>query len=203
MKVISKISFLIFSTLLLVSCSSLSGPSGEQWTKLFDSSTNLNQWTQVGSANWRIQHGSLQADFLNSKDASFLVHKTKYKNFEIYSEFWADAQTNSGIFIRCANPEKITAVDCYEVNIWDTRPDPVYGTGAIVDVAKVSAPYPKAGGKWNVLEVTAKGNQLIVKLNGEVTVNTTDSRLKDGYLALQYGSGIIKFRKVLITKLSD
>jgi len=53
------------------------------------------------------------------------------------------------------------------------------------------------------LEVTAKGNQLIVKLNGEVTVNTTDNRLKDGYLALQYGSGIIKFRKVLITKLSD
>ena len=163
----------------------------------------MNQWTQVGSANWRIQHGSLQADFLNSKDASFLVHKTKYKDFEIYSEFWADAQTNSGIFIRCANPEKITAVDCYEVNIWDTRPDPVYGTGAIVDVAKVKAPYPKAGGKWNVLEVTAKGNQLIVKLNGEVTVNTTDNRLKDGYLALQYGSGIIKFRKVLITKLSD
>jgi hypothetical protein len=203
MKIISKISFLAFSMLSLLSCSSLSGPSGDQWNKLFDRSTNLNQWTQVGSANWRIQYGLLQADFLNSKEASFLVHKTKYKDFEIYSEFWADAQTNSGIFMRCSNPEKITAVDCYEVNIWDSRPDPVYGTGAIVDVAKVKAPYPKAGGKWNVLEVTVKGNQLTVKLNGEVTVNTTDNRLKDGYLALQYGSGIIKFRKVLISKLSD
>jgi hypothetical protein len=28
------------------------------------------------------------------------------------------------------------------VNIWDTRPDPSYGTGAIVDVAKVD-PMPK------------------------------------------------------------
>ncbi len=199
---INKCTFLFLFS-LLVSCANLSRPNGEGWITLFDKSSNLNQWAQVSSANWRIQHGVLQADLLNGKDASFLVNKTKYKDFEIYTEFWADAQTNSGIFIRCANPAKITAVDCYEVNIWDTRPDPVYGTGAIVDVAKVKAPYPLAGGKWNVMEITAKGNQLTVKLNGEIVASATDNRLKDGFIALQYGSGIIKFRNIYIKNLSN
>ena len=62
------------------------------------------------------------------------------------AEFWADHTTNSGIFIRVSNPPKIEAVSSYEVNIFDQRPDPVYGTGAIVDVAKV-VPMPK-GRRW-------------------------------------------------------
>jgi Domain of Unknown Function (DUF1080) len=195
----SGISFLLLS---LVSCANLEGPSGNQWTVLFDSNSNLNQYKQVGNANWRIEEGILKADLLSSKDPSYLVHKNKLKDFQIYAEFWADAQTNSGVFIRCTNPEKINAVDCYEVNIWDTRPDPSYGTGAIVDVAKLKTPYPHAGGKWNIMEITAKGDLLIVKLNGEETVNTRNSRLKEGFVAVQFGSGIIKFRKLLAKEIN-
>ena len=109
----------------------------------------------------------------------------------------------AGFFLRCANPGKITAVDCYEVNIWDTRPDPSYGTGAIVDVAKVKAPYPLAGGKWNVMEITARGNQLTVKLNGEISSSAENNKLKEGFIALQFGSGIIKFRKILIKNINN
>ena len=54
------------------------------------------------------------------------------------------------------DPDKITATNAYEVNIYDQRPDPTYGTGAIVNVAKVS-PMPKAGGPWNAYEITARG----------------------------------------------
>ena len=93
-------------------------------------------------------------------------------------------------------PNKIAADTSYEVNIWDIRPDPSYGTGAIVDVAKVS-PMPKAGGQWNTLEIQAKNNHLTVKLNGVVTADAIDNKLSSGYLALQFGSGIVKFRKVL------
>src|SRR5215212_2505825 len=105
-----------------------------------------------------------------------------------------------GIFIRCANSEKITATDCYEVNIFDKRPDPTYGTGAIVDVAKVE-PMPKAAGKWNTYEITAQGPRLMVVLNGQKTVDVQDSKHASGPLALQYGSGVVKFRKVQIKPL--
>ena len=74
------------------------------------------------------------------------------------------------------------------------------GTGAIVDVAKVS-PMPRAGGQWNVMEITAKGDALTVKLNGVVTVNARNGKFSKGHIALQYGSGVVKFRQVLIKSL--
>jgi hypothetical protein len=88
-----------------------------------------------------------------------LVSKNSYTDFQIRAEFWVDPAANSGIFIRCTDPQKISSQNSYEVNIYDKRPDPDFGTGAIVDVAKVS-PMPKAGGRWNTLEITAKGPQL-------------------------------------------
>ena len=137
-------------TSLLLACATLCGcaqmssysQSDAGWTTLFDSGSNLNQWTLVGDANWRIQEGMLQADFLRGKVPSYLVTKSTYQNMEIRAEIWVDDQTNSGIFIRCQQADKISADTCYEINIWDTRPDPSYGTGAIVDVAKVS-PMPR------------------------------------------------------------
>ena len=56
---------------LLTGCaqSPLSGQADAGWTTLFDSNSNLNQWTLVGDANWRIQEGALQADYLRSKGA--------------------------------------------------------------------------------------------------------------------------------------
>ena len=83
---------------------------------------------------------------------------------------------------------------------YDKRPDPDYGTGAIVNVAKVS-PMPKAGGRWNTMEITAKGPQLIVVLNGTRTAEAQDAKHARGPFALQYSGGIVKFRKLLIKPL--
>jgi hypothetical protein len=105
---------------------------------------------------------------------------------------------NSGIFIRCTNPNEVGSKNAYEVNIFDTRPDPSYGTGAIVDVAKVTSPI-KAGGKWNSYEIVAKGPTFDVTLNGVKTVTgATDSKFPKGRVSLQYGQGVVKFRKVEI-----
>ena len=196
------LSLTLAASLLMAGCAQplLSGSSDAGWTTLYDSSSNLNRWSLVGDANWRIQDGAIQADFLRSKTPSYLVTKTTYQDMEIRAEVWVDGESNSGIFIRCQQADKIGADSCYEINIWDSRPDPSYGTGAIVDVAKVS-PMPRAGGQWNLLEITAKGDQLSVKLNGQVTAQARDSKHAKGYLALQYGSGVVKFRKVQIRPL--
>ena len=196
------LSLTLAASLLMAGCAQplLSGSSDAGWTTLYDSSSNLNRWTLVGDANWRIQDGAIQADFLRSKTPSYLVTKTTYQDMEIRAEVWVDGESNSGIFIRCQQADKIGADSCYEINIWDSRPDPSYGTGAIVDVAKVS-PMPRAGGQWNLLEITAKGDQLSVKLNGQVTAQARDSKHAKGYLALQYGIGVVKFRKVQIRPL--
>lgn len=175
--------------------------TGERgWTTLLDG-TKMGDWDRVGTANWRFEDGAAVADKLQDKTPGYLVSKAAYKDFQIRAEFWADEEANSGVFIRCADPKKIDAVLCYEVNIYDKRPDPSYGTGAIVNVAKV-VPMPKAAGKWNVYDITAQGNHFVVVLNGQKTVDVTDDRLPNaGPFALQYGSGVIKFRKVQVRPL--
>jgi hypothetical protein len=168
---------------------------------LFDGKS-LDHFKQIGDAEWKIEDGAVGA----SKGTGYLVTKESYGDFQIRAEFWANDEANSGIFIRCANPEKITATDCYEVNIFDQRPEPAYGTGAVVNVAKVE-PMPKAAGKWNVYEITAKGPHLTVVLNGTKTVDVQDDKHKNGPIALQRApgadkkEGTIKFRKVEIKPL--
>jgi hypothetical protein len=169
------------------------------WVTLFDGK-NLDEFTRVGGANWRIADGAVQADSNTSKGGSFLVTRQSYKDFDLRVEFWASDDANSGIYMRCADRNNLTDRNCYEANIFDKRPDPSYGTGAIVHRAVVN-PMPKAGGKWNVYEITAVGPEVTVKLNGAVTVHMRDSELKEGPIALQYGAGTVKFRKVEIQPL--
>jgi hypothetical protein len=180
-----------------------SNPASSQseggWITLLDN-TKMGNWDEVGKANWEFKDGVLAADKLAGKDLSYLVTKNSYKDFQIKAEFWTDEEANSGIFIRCDGTKVIDSKVCYEVNIFDKRPDPSYGTGAIVDVAKVN-PMPKAAGKWNTYEITAQGPHLVIVLNGEKTADVQDSKHAEGPFALQYGSGVVKFRKVQIKPL--
>jgi hypothetical protein len=171
------------------------------WVTLFDGK-NLDNWNQVGDANWRIENGAVVAD----KGNGFLVSKNDYADFQVRAEFYVEADSNSGIFIRCTDPNKIGTASGYEVNIWDNRPEPDYGTGAIVNVAKV-VPMPKAGGKWNTYDITAQGSSFLVILNGQKTVNgAKDDKFAKGRIALQFGTakdkiGPVKFRKVEVKGL--
>jgi hypothetical protein len=140
--------------------------------------------------------GAVQAD----KGNGFLLTKNLYADFQLKAEFWVDDDANSGVFLRCENPRQVTAMNAYEVNIYDKRPDQTYATGAIVDVAKPLTPM-KAGGKWNTFEITAQGPHMIVVMNGTKTVDVQNSAHARGPIGLQYGGGVVKFRLLQIKPL--
>jgi hypothetical protein len=168
---------------------------GQGFATLLDGSS-LKGWSQVGTANWKVADGVVEATSGNG----FLVSAASYGDFQLRVEFWVDDDANSGVFIRCQNTAQIGSDNAYEINIFDKRPDPAYRTGAIVDVAKPSSMI-NAGGKWNTLEITAQGPRLTVTLNGTRTVDTQHSAHARGPIALQYGAGIVRFRSVQIRTL--
>ena len=177
----------LVAALALYGCENMPGNASGGWTTVLDGSNaaTLANWNRIGDANWRVEDGAVVAD---KGKGGYLVSKNSYRDFQIRAEFWAADNTNSGIFLRAGDPNKIGADTAYEVNIYDQRPDPSYGTGAIVDVAKIS-PMPRAGGKWNTYLITARGNHLTVELNGQKTVDVQDSKHAGGPFALQYGLG--------------
>jgi hypothetical protein len=163
-----------------------------EWRTLFDGS-GLSGWTQVGDANWQLMDGAVAAD----SGTGFLLTADSYADFDLDLEFWVTPDANSGVFIRCANPAEIGAATCYEVNIFDQRPDPTYRTGGIVEVAGPKVML-ETGDRWNRYEISARGRHLVVKLNGQTTVDTNDDKLAAGPFALQYGAGRVMFRNVRI-----
>lgn len=194
----------------LVAAAALAGcagsPQGAAWVTLVDGEQGLANWDRLGDASWRAQGGAIVAD---SGKGGFLVSKADYKDFAMRAEFWAETDTNSGIFVRITDRKNITADNSYEVNIWDIRPDPKYGTGGIVNFAAVPVPLTnKAGGRWNTYEIEARGAQMTVRLNGVVTATMQNDKFAAGPVALQYGPGVqgavggpIKWRKVQIRAL--
>jgi hypothetical protein len=194
---------LVFAAADFWSLPDASGQSEGGWVTLLDGK-NLDNFSPIGDANWRIEDGAAVAD----KGNGFLVSKNDYGDFEIKAEFWASDDVNSGIFIRCEDPANVGGKTAYEVNIFDQRPDPTYGTGAIVDLAKV-VPMPKAGGKWNTYDIVAKGSKFTITLNGVRTVDgAEDSKHAKGRIALQHGvdakkgtNGVIKFRLLQVRPL--
>jgi hypothetical protein len=170
--------------------------SGQADWKVILDGTTLKGWDVVGDANWSVADGAVQA----TAGTGFLVTPASYADFQITADFWVSDDANSGVFIRLSDPKTITATNSYEVNIYDKRPDPAYRTGAIVEVAKPLAQVD-TGGKWNTIDITARGTRLIVVMNGTKTVDVDDRKFARGPLALQYSAGTVKFKNVRIRTL--
>jgi len=165
------------------------------WITLFDGK-NLDNWHAIGNANWKLLDGAVQAD----QGSGFLVSNKSYSDFQVRAEFWVDADANSGVFLRCSDPQHVTSANAYEVNIYDKNLE--YGTGAIVDLVKPSTNL-KAAGRWNTYEITAKGPHFTIILNGAKTAELDDTKHPQGPIALQYSAGLVKFRSVQIKPLTN
>lgn len=186
--------------LTVAGCGQMTTTQG--WISLIDGNAGMENWSVSGSAaNWRAENGAIQADKTTGKGASVLVSKRAFRDIELYAEFQASDDTNSGIYVRAPDPTTVnTASGAYEIQIWDKNPNPAYSTGSLVNVAAVNPIY-KAGGRWNTYEIYAKGTEITVKLNGVVTVSTQAAKTHEGRIGLQFNGGPIKFRKLLVREL--
>lgn len=174
----------------ITACSDSEPP--DAWVTLFDGS-DLDAFDTIGDANWTIEEDTVGAD----EGEGFLVTRETFDDFDFEAEFWADVPANSGIFVRCPDARNISAGTCYEVDIFDTRPDQTYRTGSIVDVASPRA-FVHAAERWNTFRIAADGAHLSVELNGVALVDTEDDSFSSGYIGLQRAAGTIVFRNVRI-----
>lgn len=174
----------------------VAAPDADGWVTLFDG-TNLDAFMMVGDANWTIEDGAVRAD---AGEGGHLVTNERYGNFELELEFFVSPDANSGVFIRCDDPQVLAAATCYEVNIYDTRPDQSYRTGGIVNYVE-PAVILYTGGRWNRYLITADGTNQRAVLNGEEMYDIDDETYAEGHITLQFGTGVVMFRNVRIRQL--
>jgi hypothetical protein len=162
---------------------------------------SLAEWKPVGEANWAVRGGAMVA---SGAGQGFLVSRAGYGDFELSLEFWVDETINSGVFIRCQDLARIHPDTCYEINIWDLHPRQEARTGAIVFRAMPPLARVDTIGRWNRMDVTARGPVIEVRVNGTLTARLTDAEPAPGFIALQHWeTGVVKFRKVELTLLEQ
>jgi hypothetical protein len=167
------------------------------WVLLFDGET-LFGWAPRGAARWSATDGTVVCPA--GTGGGYLSTTTEFADFQLRAEFWIDDKANSGVFLRCPAAGEITALNAYEVNIFD--PHEKWPTGSINEVAKASEGRNTAG-QWNTYDLTAEGDHLVVKLNGTTTVDVRDGQHARGTIALQNltGAGAVRFRNLKLRPL--
>lgn len=182
---------ILFFAILLTAVPALSEPQ-----PLFDG-RSLAGWKSTGEASWTVSDGSIVA---TGAGQGYLYTEAEFADFELSVDFWVDATTNSGIYIRCRDRLKIHPDTCYELNIWDEHPQQEARTGAIVFKAMPPLAKVDTVNRWNTYEVTAKAGTLTVRVNGVLTATLEDADPSAGFIALQHWeSGTVKFRNLQLT----
>jgi hypothetical protein len=167
------------------------------WILLFDGETSFG-WEPRGDARWIVADGELTTQA--GSGAGMLATTTEFADFELLADFWIDATANSGVFLRAPVKGDITALNAYEVNIYDAHD--TWPTGSINEVGRIQGS-PKTTGQWNTYHLTARGQQLSVRLNEQTVLATKNSRHARGVIALQQynGQGTVKFRNLKLRPL--
>ncbi len=170
--------------------------SEPEWVVLF-AGQDLSSFDAVGDAEWNIIDDYVEAD---GYTGSFLVTRGHYTDFTLQAEFWPGAGSNSGIFIRNDDPQAISSMGGYEINIYDTNENPDNRTGSIVNyVPPMTTVLTEE--QWNTYEITAQGNQVTVLLNGTLTAELEDDAHPSGPIAFQNNGGLIRFRNIRLRPL--
>jgi hypothetical protein len=163
-----------------------------RWAVLF-SGDDLESFNEIGGANWILEEGVVSAV---DGDPGFLVSKGAYTNFTLSVAFVSTSMTNSGVFIRCQEPDSVDANSCYEVNIFDDNQNPDFKTGSIL---RVAAPLNevRVGDTPSILMISAIDDHIQVWVDGVLTADVNDNRHTSGYIGLQFNSGDISFSEIL------
>ena len=170
--------------------------SEPEWAILF-AGHDLSSFNAVGEAEWNIIDDYVEAD---GYTGSFLVTRGHYTDFVLQADFWPGPASNSGIFIRNGDPQAISAMGGYEINIYDTNENLDNRTGSIVGhVPPLTEILSEE--QWNTYEITAQGNRITVVLNGTLTAELEDDTHANGPIAFQNNGGLIRFRNIRLRPL--
>jgi Domain of Unknown Function (DUF1080) len=190
---ISQLKATCAAALLASACASTGGGAIDLLAK------GLDGFTVANTANWNYADGVMQAN-AGGAQPSVLVTKDDYQDFELSLEVYVSEDHNSGVFIRCSDRNNIQATNCYEINIFDERPDQSGRTGGAPGFFKPLA-HVDAAGKWNTIKIHAEGPHILVVMNGVITIDSDGPLMSNGPIALQWGAGEVMFRNVRVRRL--
>jgi hypothetical protein len=169
------------------------------WVQLFNGK-DLTGWKTHPSdqAKWEVKDGLLVS---SGPKGHLFSDRGDYENFCYRVEAKISDHGNSGQYFRTAFGPSFPKG--YEAQINSTHGDPVK-TGSLYNFVKIFKQLHKPD-EWFTQEVCAIGNHIVIKVNGEKTVDFVDdkSTFMKGHFAIQQHDpgGSVTIRKIEVKEL--
>ncbi|WP_397570022.1 DUF1080 domain-containing protein [Schlesneria sp. T3-172] len=170
------------------------------WIRLFDGHT-LFGWKSNSALEWTASDGVITAKSSDAADKGLLMTTTRFADYELLCQYRLEKGGNSGIFLRSVFNPTAPDVDCYELNMCDSRTE--FATASLVG-RKNPASVVQGDGDWHTFHVRVEGPSVTVKFDGKQVLEYTDETenpLKTGHIGLQMNGGKIEFRNVYLKPL--
>jgi hypothetical protein len=156
---------------------------------------NLNGWEPTPGGKWEVKNGVVIGTSPKSEPRhGILLTKKRFKDFVVKAKFRV-LHGDSGFYFRVDRVKSGVSVHGFQVEIDETdETGGLYETGGrgwvhqpTAEVAKKRS-YKK--GEWTDLELTAKGGDITVKINGIVSTRLiNDKSRREGHIGLQLHGG--------------
>jgi uncharacterized protein (TIGR03067 family) len=172
------------------------------WTQLFNGK-DLTGWKMLPeqAGEWIVENGNLIG---RGRPSSLFTERGDYRNFHIRLEAKFSLGADSGLFFR-APFKPLQSLLPYEAQMLGKR-DLSFNTGSLWGFpgGEVTQLLVKPD-EWFTQEIIARDNHIIIRVNGQTTVDLTEPqrRFVRGHLGLQHlePSGTVQFRKIEIQEL--
>lgn len=209
--------------LTFVAFAFITGGCDKKGAPLF--SDNLSN-ARFDPGTWAAADGILKA---NGKGAMLWTDK-EYGNFQLDFEFRTNQKTNSGIFLRCPNPDALkknrnhhhqNALE-FELIHSGKRAAAKMGAGSLLTVQGPATPVVLSPGKWYAFTITAQDSVITASFDGKKlydcdlskwtkpgknpdgSQNILKAALKNlpkkGFIGFQDAGGQVEFRNIKISE---
>jgi hypothetical protein len=196
----------------------------EGWVKLFNGKdlAGWKRFLQQGKEseldkNWTIDDGVIKCD---GSINGYIITEKEYENYVLKLQWrWGTKVArgrNSGVFVHVVGPDKIWPkgveaqlmadhagdfwlVDNFKLSVDKARQDPRQARHyfRLKDKEKIEKPV----GEWNQYEITCKGNEVKLVVNGEFVNEGKEAELAKGKILLQSEGAEIHFRNIELKPL--
>ena len=191
-------SLAVFFTGFMLLAAGVQTPPETKWVPLFNGK-DLAGWKVNGEERWVAENGTILCESTANK-YGYLTTEKSYRDFDLRLKFKGEANGNSGVFLRAkitgTNPQTGPDIEGMQVEV---DPNPDKHTGGLYESGGrgwVMMPTPEGenalrAGEWNDLEVSARGNRVVTRLNGVKIADFTDPTPKftEGAIGLQIHTG--------------
>jgi hypothetical protein len=217
-KQLARITSLLVVVIGLGCCTATTWAADEKdgWQNLLAGNELEKHWTTKG--NWKLNRDGVVAleprpgeKGWERYDAYLWLNKP-YKDFEIEFDYKVQKGGNSGFYFNVGDKDSPVAKGI-EVQIYDAPSKAKdakltdHDSGGVIPGIPPTKSTAKPAGEWNKFQITRKGNNVTIKLNGEVVneVKLDDPKLKgrpeSGYIGFQDHGLPLALRNIRIRAL--